>query len=307
MEFALITMNKIGQMFVILLVGYLAFKLHILDNASNKRLSGLLTKIISPFLVFMSYQMDFDAERLKGLLITLALAFLTHFLSIAVAQVAISKKASANAEIERFSLVYSNCGFIGIPLISAIYGSEGIFYMTAYITVYNILVWSHGLILMCGSSTFLGTIKKCMQPATFAIALGILFFVLQIRIPAILSEPISQVGSMNTPVAMIVAGCNLAESDLMGAMRRLRSYYISFLKLILIPILCILVMKFIPVSEVYVISVLVGVSCPVGAMGTMLALQYDKNSNYATELFAITTILSLITIPFVMMVMGFLL
>lgn len=306
MELAMITMGKIVEMFIILLIGFLAFKFDILDNASNKRLSAMLTKVISPALLFMSYQLEFDEERLKGLITTLLLATLTHLISIVVANLMFKKGSSADVEIERFSCVYSNCGFIGIPLIQAIYGQEGVFYMTAYITIFNLFVWSHGLTLMCGTaSSPIATIKKCIQPVTIMIFLGIICFLLRIKVPAIIGNSFNCIGAMNTPVAMIVAGCNLAESDLIGTLKRSRSYVISFVKLVLIPIICILVMKFIPAGPVFVTSVLIGVACPAGAMGTVLALQNDKNSNYASELFTLTTLLSLVTIPGVIMVMGF--
>lgn len=307
MDLALITMGKIIEMFVILVVGFLAFKVNILDNESNKRLSAMLTKIISPALLFMSYQLEFDKKRMEGLIVTLLLAILTHVVSIVVSNLAIRRGTSKDVEIERFSCVYSNCGFIGIPLIQAIYGQEGVFYMTAYITIFNLFVWSHGLTLMCGkASSFLATVKKCVQPVTVMIVLGIICFLFGIKIPEVIGNPLKTIGAMNTPVAMIVAGCNLAESDLMGTLKRMRSYYISFIKLILIPVICTVIMKFIPMDPIYITSVLIGVACPAGAMGTVLALQYDKNSNYASELFTLTTLLSLFTIPLSIMIMGML-
>ncbi len=306
MELALITMGKIAEMFIIMLVGVLAFKLDIVDSTSNKHLSGLLLKVISPALIFMSYQIDFQPDRLRGLLVTLALSVASHVWMILVANLLIRPGKRANVEIERFSVIYSNCGFIGIPLINAIIGKEGVFYMTAYITIFNLSVWSHGLALMCGATSFKAALKKFVQPATVAIALGIICFMARLRLPAVLANPLDMIGSMNTPVAMLVAGCNLAESDFLGTLKRPRSYYICFLKLLLMPFISLLILKFMPVASICVMTVLIAIACPTGAMGTLMALQYDKDSNYASELFAITTVLSLVTIPAVIFLMGIL-
>ncbi|MCD8221245.1 MAG: AEC family transporter [Clostridiales bacterium] len=306
MELALITMGKICEMFVILLIGALAFKTGILDSASNKHLSSLLLKVISPALIFMSYQIDFEPERLQGLILMLGLSLLSYVWSILVVNLALPKGKNGNVEIERISAIYSNCGFIGIPLINAIVGKEGVFYMTAYITIYNLMIWSHGLATMCGTTDIRTVLKNFVQPATIAIGLGIICFVGRIHLPSVIANPLDLVGDMNTAVAMLVAGCNLMESDLIGALKRPRSYYVCFLKLLLVPFVSILILKFIPVNSLFITTLLVAIACPAGAMGTMMALQYDKDSNYATELFTLTTIFSLVTIPIVILLMGIL-
>lgn len=307
MELALITMEKIFEMFIIMLLGAIAFRTGIVDGAANKRLSGLLLKVISPALLFMAYQIDLEPERLRGLGITLALSALSYVWTILLVNVLIRPGKSRAVEIERMAAIYSNCGFIGIPLINGIMGMEGVFYITAYITMFNIAVWSHGLMIMSGSASVRETLRNFIQPATIAIGLGIVCFLLQIRVPDVVANPLNMVGDMNTPMAMLVAGCNLAESDLLGALKRKSTYWISFIKLILVPVVSILFLKLIPVEEIYIMTVLIAIACPTGAMGMMFALQYNKDSNYASELFTVTTILSLVTIPLVMLLAGWIL
>lgn len=304
MELALITMEKIIEMFIIMMIGVAAFRFGIMDGTSNKRLSGLLLKVISPVMLFMAYQIDFQPERLRGLGITLILSALSFVWTILIVNLLIRPGKSPNAEIERMASIYSNCGFIGIPLINGILGKEGVFYLTAYITMFNISIWSHGLILMCGSASLKTTLKNFIQPATIAIFLGIICFLLRIRIPSVAANPLNMVGDMNTPVAMIVAGCNLAESNLLEAMKRPRTYWMSFIKLILVPVFSILFLKIISAEQIYTMTVLIAIACPTGAMGTMFALQYNKDSNYASELFTISTVLSLVTIPLMILIAG---
>ena len=299
MELTLITIEKIVEMFLILFAGVIAFRVDIIDHQTNKRLSGLLLQVICPAMLFMSYQIEFRQERFLGLVLTAALGVASMVAAIVVIQFLVPDKGRANAEIERLSAIYSNCGFIGIPLINGILGSEGVFYITAYITVFNLIIWSHGLALMTGSADIKTVVRQFIQPATIAIGLGIACFLARIQVPSIVAEPMKMVGDMNTPLAMLVAGCNLAESNLLSALKRPRTYWISFLKLLAEPLLALLILAFVPVNLMVKLAVLVASACPTCAMGTMFALQYNRDSNYASELFAITTLLSLFTIPLV--------
>ncbi len=301
MELTMITIKKIVEMFLILLIGVIAFKTNIIDSAANKRLSGLLMKVISPAMLFMSYQIEFQQERLMGLALTAVISAVSFFVSIVLVNLLIRGKDNDKADVERMSVIYSNCGFIGIPLMAGIAGNEGVFYITAYITVFNIFIWSHGMAMMSGAASFKTMLRKLVQPATIAILFGIICFLNRIHLPELILEPVSMVGDMNTPVAMLVAGCSLAESNLAEALKRRRTYWVSFIKLIVMPMATIAILAFVPAFQLVKLAVMIAVSCPAAAMTTMFALQYDRDSNYASELFTITTVLSLITIPLVVL------
>lgn len=119
-----------------------------------------------------------------------------------------------------------------------------------------------------------------------------------------IANPLSLIGSMNTPLAMLVAGGNLADSNLVTALQRPRTYWISFLKLIAVPLTALAVLVLASADSSVSLTVLVAVSCPTGAMGTMFAMLYDKDSCYASELFTVSTILSMVTMPAVILVGG---
>lgn len=297
MELAWITVGKIMEMFLLILVGVVSYRTGVIDSEANKRLSGLLLKVVSPVLILMAYQIDFKAELLTGLLMVMVFSAVSFGLTIGLANLLIRPGSSRNPEIERMAVIYSNCGFIGIPLINGLMGREGVFYMTAYMTVYNMFIWSHGLVSMCGAGSLRETLKRFVQPATIAIGIGLVLFLLRIRLPEVIFNPLDMLGNMNTPLAMLVAGCSLAESDLPGALKRRRTYLISALKLLVVPMLALVVPVLFHADRAVALTVMVGAACPTGAMVSMFALQYDKDSRYATELFTISTVLSLVTIP----------
>ena len=301
MDLAYITATKIIEMFIILIIGAGAYKTGIADSGTGSRLTSVLLKIISPCVILLSYQIDFDRERLYGLAITALLSFASFFIAIAVSKIAVSEKTSTDLAVERMSIVYSNCGFIGIPLIDGILGAEGVFYMTAYLTVFNIFVWSHGIMLMSGKSESMKkTVRSLINPSNAAILTGIILFLTGVKIPEIIREPVALIGGMNTPAAMLISGINLAQSDFLGGLKNKRTYIVSISRLIVVPALTLLLLLAAGADRSISVTVLTAAACPSGAMSTMFALQYEKNSQYASNLLTITTALSLITIPVMM-------
>lgn len=306
MELAGITANKIIVMFVIVAIGMICYKTKLIDERTNEKLSDILLLLVSPLLIFTSYQQEFEAGKLHGLLLAILLAAVSHLISILVSILFIRKRPGTDYEIERFSTVYSNCGFMGIPLIHGIFGSEGVFYVTAYITVFNVLCWTHGVILMTGRQTLKASIKALFTPCIVAVVLGFLSYVCRIILPQILLEPITSVANMNTPLSMMIAGVSIASSNIPAMLKKKRVYYICFLRLLLIPLLAVAALKAFHIDEVITTTIIVSTACPTAASGTLFALRYHKNAVYASEIFGITTLLSLVTIPLIVLAAGLL-
>lgn len=302
MDLAYITVNKIMEMFLILMIGAAALKTGLADGETSKKLSGVLLNVISPCVIIMSYQIEFDRELLIGLAVTAGLSAASFLLAIILSGLVIKAEGNPDMAVERISIVYSNCGFIGVPLINGLLGAEGVFFMTAYITVFNILIWSHGIMLMSGKTgSPMATVKNFLHPSTFAIGAGLFFFVTGLHLPEVIGNPLSMIGAMNTPAAMLISGMNLAESELLSCLKKPRTYMISFMKLVAVPFITLLLLAACRADRIVAITILVAAACPSGAMGTMFALQYNKDSRYASKLLAVTTALSLVTIPAVML------
>ena len=174
--------------------------------------------------------------------------------------------------------------------------------MTEYTTVLNVLVRTHGVILISGRGEKIrlkDMWKNLVTPAVIAVVIGIALFLTETSLPAVIANPIASVGDMNTPIAMIVAGANLAQGNVLASLKKVRVYYISFLKLIVAPVITVVLLFFLSSDFNVSMTIFVASACPAGAMGTMFALRYNRDSNYASELFAVSTILSMVTIPLI--------
>lgn len=292
-----IIITQIMKMLLLLLVGYSCFRFKLIDQNGNKSMANLLLMVINPVLAITALQADYDPRLVKGLLTSFALAFAAHLIGIALSTLFIRKTGCANYEIERFSAMYSNCGFMGIPLVQSILGSEGVLYLTAYITVFNLLSWTHGMILMTGKTTWRDLKKGLLSPMILASTLGLILFFTRIRFPAIIGDTLDYIAGMNTPLAMIIAGVSVAQTSLPKLLQNKGIYLVSFLKLLLMPALVLAGLLLLHPSSVPACAVLIAAACPAATTCTAFSLRFQKNYLYASEIYAFTTLASLATIP----------
>ena len=155
---AAVVTEKIIEMFLILLGGVIVYKAGLIDDKTVPKLSNLLLMFISPLLIFQSYQMKFEMRLFYGLLWTLAASAVTFAVTIVLSELLFRKKGE-RTPVEKIAVIYSNSGFIGLPLINGIIGSEGIFYMTAYLT---------SLTYCCGHTVYSlwavrAVLRKCVK------------------------------------------------------------------------------------------------------------------------------------------------
>lgn len=291
--------NQTVVMFILIITGIICFKTGIITKEGNRELSKLVLSVVNPLVIFMAYQKDYDPQLVKNLLISFGLSLLSFAVLIAGAYILIPSKI-CNSEIERFSSIYSNCAFMGIPLIQALYGSTGVFYLTAYLTVFNFLIWTHGIILLSGEKDFKNVLKVLYSPVILAIVVGIFMFFMQIRLPSVVSEAVEFIADLNTPLAMIVSGVTMADTNIISLIKKKRIYYTAFLKLLLLPAVLVFIFA-IPVfsgidSDVR-LSIIIATSAPSAAMCTLQCIRIGKDSLYASEIFAFTTVFSIISLP----------
>ena len=140
--------EQLVKMFFIMLLAILCYKIKLVNQEGNKTVSNLLLLVVNPFVIITTYQTDYKPELVRGLLISFGAAVLCHIVGILVTTLLIRPKGSPDANIERYNAMYSNCGFIGIPLINSVLGSNGVFFLSAYIVVFNLFSWTHGVVLM---------------------------------------------------------------------------------------------------------------------------------------------------------------
>ncbi len=269
---------------------------------SDGAFSGLVLKVVNPIVILMAYQREFKPELVKNLGWAFLLSAISYVVAFAVAYLCIPNKEGRETIIERFSTIYSNCGFMGIPLVQAMFQSQGVFYLTAYLTAFNTLVWSHGVMQMSGERSLKSLGKILRSPAIIAIIVGMILFFGQIMLPDVIAETFEMVGSLNSPLAMFVAGATIIQTNLPEVFKKPRIFYVCLLKLLVIPVLTIIAFALFPADTIVEMTVTAATAAPSAAICTMQCLNYKRNASYASEIFAVTTLFSVATMPLMMVI-----
>ncbi|MBE6845948.1 MAG: AEC family transporter [Ruminococcus sp.] len=297
----MIVLKQVIIMALLILTGVICYKSKVISKEATKSLSSLVLMVVNPIVIIVSYQVVFDSKLLKGLLIAVAFSVISMAAAIVLSHIFLRKKGEC-LPLERFSCIYSNCGFMGIPLVKGVYGAEGVFYLTAFVTVFNILVWTHGVFMMKGSFKPKMIVRAMKTPAVIATVVGFLLFILKISVPETIFKTLSFLADMNTPLAMIAAGVTIAQTNILKSLKNIRLYQVSFVSLILVPAATAAIICLFPVESVVKGTVILASACPAAATGTLFAIKFKKDSFYASELFAVTTLLSIATLPVIMSV-----
>ncbi len=294
-------------MLLLNLVGIIAYRAKIVTKEGGKQFSNFVLEIVTPVLVVTAYaDVTYSDALVKNLLWTFLLAALSYVLAIGVSCLVVRKKEGRETEIERFSAIYSNCGFMGIPLAGALLGNEGVFYCSAYLTVFFCFAWTHGIMMLTGQKDKKALIKKLTSPTMIGIVIGLLLFFFQIKLPDLLATTFDYIAGLNTPMAMVASGISVAQAKIWQALRTPRIYFVSAVKLLIVPLVLMVVllpMTFISLEIRTVVLVLT--AAPSAAMCTLQCQKHGMNDGYAAHLFAVTTIASMATMPLIVKIFTF--
>ncbi|WP_294373174.1 AEC family transporter [uncultured Clostridium sp.] len=298
-----VVVNQIGMMYIIILTGFILYKKGIINDKGTLQLTNILLWIVNPMLMVTRYQMEFSKEKFIELVISLGLSFIIIALSIMVAKI-FNKKGNG---IDQFATAFSNSGFMGIPLVSSILGVDSIFSLSAYIVCFNLLSYTYGIYLVSNDKSQVSLKKIIFNPAVIAVGIGMIIFISPVKLPAMVYNAFDSLGNINTPLAMLILGTYIAQSKISELFTNKHIYYISFLKLIVVPIFAALLLKFVP-NSLYNIKMVMYIASitPTGMTVAMLSQVYGADYSYGAKIVGLTTLLSLITIPIVMILPGLL-
>lgn len=296
--------NQIILMFCLMLIGVLINKLEFMHSQTSSDLTNVLLYIVSPCLIINAFEQQYSSSRIKQFLLAVVGVFLLYIVEIIIARFIFGRLKNQNLRrITQYGSIYSNAGFMGIPLISSLFGSEGVFFAVVSLAAFNIFSWTQGVSLFKDNNN--GTVEKTdwrqviLNPNIIAIFLGIIFFMFAIKIPSIPNQVIKYVGSINTPLSMIVIGNSLANIKFSRNMLNKEIGLTILLRNLIFPIIGIVLLKLLGVNGIAFYTTIVMAACPVAGLVVLFTLQVDGDTAPAISLMSLSTILSLITIPVV--------
>lgn len=294
-------LTQILVLFLIMVIGFYARRKNIITYQVNKGLTEILLNITLPFMIVSSFNFDFSMDMLQKSGILLSYTACVFVISYFIGKIFYWKYPQDVKNVLMFSAIFSNCGFMGIPVIESIYGKEGVFYAAIFNMPFNILIWTLGISFFSGKKD-LSTIKKALlNPGTIAVYVGAFLFLFSISLPIPILRTLDMLGDMTTPLSMIVIGAMLGEAKIKEVFLSYPAYYSAFVRLIIVPVVVYFLLKLLGGSGT-ILGVLVLISAmPVAANAAIMSEKYDGNSSLASKCIFISTVLSTITIPLIML------
>lgn len=297
-QLAIITAQQVLILFLLILAGFACGKTGALQPEGKKVLSDLLLYLVVPAMIVDSYLVEFDPATFRNLLSAFGLSALLLFLGLAVTYLVTWRLGGPDRAILRFACGFSNAGYMGMPLIRALFGSEGLLYASAFLTVFNILIWTVGYVMVSGQvqpKAILRSIVTC--PAVLAVAAGLGLYLARVPVPQLLSQPIGLMGDMNTPISMVITGLTIAGSDLNRLMKNRRLLLVLAVRMVLVPLVGFGLFALLGLHGMVANVVLILEACPSAAITTVFAVRFGHNEDLAAGSVVFTTLLSILTLP----------
>ena len=281
-------------------MGYAVVKAGLMKSSESKSVSVILVYLVIPCVIIKAFQVDYTPDVQKGLFLAIAAAVAVHILFLLITIPL--KKIFQMDVIEQATSIYSNAGILVIPLVQELLGQDYVIYSSAYIAVQLILLWTQGKNMLCEEEK-LEWKKIFLNVNIISIIAGIVLFLFRIKLPAGVQDVLGMMNNMIGPLGMLLAGMAIAEVPLKLIFTKRRNYLSVALRLLLYPVLGLFLMKAIQIvvnlenSSQILLTVYLACVTPACASVTSMAQLYDKDAAYASSLYVLTTLLSIVTMP----------
>lgn len=291
--------QQVCILFILMGVGFLCTKKKMLTEVAVESIAKVLLYTVTPCVIVESFNRPFDASMLSGLGIAALVAFGVHLFNIVLVTLFIRDNNEARRRVLQFGTVFSNCGYMALPLQAAILGSDGVFYGAAYIAVFNLFNWTYGLFLMGAESEKISVKKIFLNPGVISVTIGLILFLTPLDLPKILSVSVSHFAALNTPVPMLIIGFYLAGITSLASLRDKKLMLSFFLRLIVSPLVTLLILYLFKLKGVLPVSMIVAASAPTAANTVVFSAMYKRDTELAAEMISLSTLLSIITMPLI--------
>lgn len=287
--------------FLIMLIGYVCRKVGVFSETTGKTISGIVINIGNPALIIASGMNPEVLENRGKLLLTLVVALVFFAIMFVIAEL-LPRVLRADREdygAYQVMTIFSNIGFMGYPLLDAMYGSEAVIHAAIFNLLYSVLIYTYGIRKMHpgGEREKLG-LKQFLNVGVISCLIAVVLYLSRLPVPMLLEDTATRIGAITGPLSMLVIGDSLAQIPLRDLFTDVRLLVFSVFKLLLLPALLLWGLGFFITDPMFRGVCLVMTATPVGSMTVMLAQQYGGDYRLTSKGVALTTILSVATMPF---------
>lgn len=313
-----VIIEQMGKLFLILCLGFALARIELLDQHTKQKLTKILLNVTTPLMMIDAFydrmqmlgEQESDLGVSVGMLFVYSFAFYLILIVLSLILVAALHPPKDDKRLYIFMTIFGNVGFMGFPIVKSVYGTEGLFYAAIVNSVFNIFVYTFGVVLMggageSGSGSLTERIKQIpwkkllLTPAVIGTAVGILIFVCRIPLPGIIADTSGTLGDLTSPLAMLVVGANLSGMKIKDVLTNMRMNIYVLLRQIAMPLAFWLIISRFVTHPVLAPTLLLMSCMPVANTTALFATEYNGNEKLASQGIFMTTLFSLISFPLI--------
>lgn len=297
-ESFLLVAQQVLMLYLIMAVGFVLGKARLIDDRGSVAMSNLVMYAVSPSILVVAFQRELDMASLRNFGLVLLVTLAVHILA-AVSVLLVRDKDPQRQSCLRFAVVFANCGFMGYPLMSAMLGSEGVFYGSAYVVVFTVLSWTLGVYIMTRDRHCLAIKPIFCNPGTISVIVAMALYLLQIQLPEILLVPITHLSNLNTPLPMVVLGYQLSHANFRVALQGRGAWISMILRLVVLPLAALGLCLLLNLPSGLTVVLVIAASTPPAALLGMFAARFGNDTALASSLVSVQTAFSAVTMPLI--------
>jgi malate permease and related proteins len=294
-------LNSIISLFLIMLAGIYGSKRGIITRDITKGLTDILLHIALPCMVVTSFAFSYDSAIKLNVFKAFYYSLAAYIIIVFVSYILMIPVKNERKTILHFANVFTNTGYIGFPVLNAVYGPEAVIYGSVFNMFFVIFLWTYGIMIFKGSieKKTLGkeVLMALINPSVIAVYIGVTMMIFNIKLPTALMSSLTSIGSITGPLSMIIVGAMCTNIKLNEHLRDWTIYYGIASKTIIIPAILYCVSLLIKDGSIVLNSVVIIASMPAAAMTSIFAESFNVKKDYATIIVVTTTLLSIITLP----------
>lgn len=300
-----IVLTQVVTFLLVMIVGVFLGRSGVIDEHTNNHIARLLNNVAMPLMVVASFQeMEYSAEDAAYLTKALVVSAGILLMSVLLGYVLYRRVEPGKRGILRFSLVFSNAGYMGLPLIQGIYGSEGVFFASVFLIPYNILLWTYGIAQFTDGKDPKQLKKLLLNPGIIGIVCSVVMYLLSIRLPRPVVAAADMMGDMTGPLGMLVIGVLLSRSRLRDLFCGWEMYVSALMRVLVLPLLVYGALSLLGIDGTVtrILAVLTGM--PVAVSNAVFAETYERDAHFASRIVAFSTLLSMASMPLILFWIG---
>ncbi len=291
--------SQVMILMIMIAVGFAAAKAKIMTAEGARCCTDIALIIATPCVIIKSLIREYSNEIMKSLAFAIFITLLVQVLMIFLSRLILHSKDKARERVLRFGTIFANCGFMSLPLQQVILGADGTLYGSAYVIMFNLVIWSYGVFLISGDKKYIKPKKLFVNPGIIGLAIGLVIFIFSIPIPKIIYSAIDYMSALYTPLPMLIIGYHLAQNNPLTAFKDPKCLLAVLLRMIVYPLAVLGFLYLIGVRGTLLVSVIISVSAPVAAITAMFSSKYGADTPLSVDMVSLSTVAAAVTMPLV--------